>query len=227
MGIFDDLLGKSSSDASNAAAADTYKKMKRAGQDLTNFGDGYARDFSKLSEMFAPYGQAGQAALQQLMSGLGLNGSGGSEAFTSAYRALPGYQSGLQTGTDAVTSGLNATGMLQSGRAMKELQRYGSDYEDQRVGSYLDRLTGLTGMGQQATGQQVATAGEGLQGQLNARQSAYGGALQAAPVIGQGQVAGAQAKQGALTNLMSTAAYLGGSAMGGGFGTAMGKKLFA
>ncbi len=51
--------------------------------------------------MFAPYGQAGQAALSQLMNGFGLGGAGGSEAFTQAYRSLPGYQAGLDTGTRA------------------------------------------------------------------------------------------------------------------------------
>ncbi len=55
-----------------------------------------------------------------------------------------------------VTTGANAGNMLQSGKTLKELQRFGSDYEDQRSGSYLDRLFGLSGMGQQATGQQVA-----------------------------------------------------------------------
>jgi hypothetical protein len=110
--------------------------------------------------------------------------------------------------------------MLQSGKTLKALQRFGSDYEDQRSGSYLDRLFGLSGMGQQATGQQVATAGQGLQGQLATRQSAFGAQTQAAPVIGQGMVAGEQAKQGALTNLMN----LGGSLVGMGMGTGWGQN---
>jgi hypothetical protein len=224
MGIFDDLLGKSSADASNAAALDTFQKQQAAGRDLRAYGDQYADKFAGLGAKFQPYQQAGSSALQQLMAGLGLGGD--QQAFTDAYRGLPGYQSGLQTGTDAAIAGANSAGMGNSGRALKALQRYGSDYEDQRVGSYLDRLTGLTGMGQQATGQEVATAGQGLQGQLQTRQSAYGGDMNAAGTIGQGMVAGEQAKQGALTNLMSTAAYLGGAALGGPFGAAAGKSMF-
>lgn len=216
MGIWEDLTGKSSANASNAAAADTYSKIMSATGDYKAYGDDYASKFSELSKMFAPYGEAGKAALQRLMGGLGLGGEGGSAAFADAYRALPGYEAGLETGTRAVTAGANAGNMLNSGRTLKALQRFGSDYEDQRSGSYLDRLFALAGTGQQATGQQVATEGQGLQGQMATRQGAFQGAVQAAPVIGQGQVAGEQAKQSALTNLMSTGAYLGGAALGGG-----------
>lgn len=215
MSIFDDLLGRSSADASNRAAQDTYGKLMSASSDLKGYGDSYANSFSDLAKQFGQYGEAGRAALQRLMGGLGLGGEGGQQAFTDAYRNLPGYQSALETGQNTVANKLNVGGMLQSGKAMKSLQRYGQDYEDQKSGSYLDRLTGLTNMGQQATAQGVATEGQGLQGQLATRQSAFQGETAAAPVIGQGMVAGETAKQGALTNLMNLGGYLAGTAMGG------------
>lgn len=226
MSILDDLLGRSSAQASNAAAGDTYQKLMAAASGLTDYGNDYAARFKELSQAFAPYGAAGQDALKRLMAGLGLGGEGDQAAFTEAYRALPGYQAGLDTGTRAVTAGANAGNMLNSGKTLKALQRFGSDYEDQRVGSYLDRLSGVAGMGQQATAQQVGTEGQGLQGQLATRQSAFGAQTQAAPVIGEGMVAGEAAKQNALTNLMSGAFNLGGRALGGGFGTNLGKRLF-
>lgn len=213
MSIFDDLLGRSSARASNAAAADTYAKLMNAANGISAYGDQYANAYSGLSDKFSPYAGAGDSALKQLLAGLGLGGD--SQAFTSAYRNLPGYEAGLDTGGRAVAANANVGNMLQSGKALKALQRFGSDYEDQRAGSYLDRLAGLAGMGQSATAQQVSTAGQGLQGQLATRQSAFSGQSQAAPVIGQGMVAGEQAKQGALTNLMNTAAYLGGAYLGG------------
>lgn len=214
MGILDDLLGRSSAQASNAAAADTYQKLMAAAGGLNRYGDQYAGQFAQLAQMFAPYGDAGKAALQRLMGGLGLGSEGDQAAFAAAYRALPGYEAGLETGTRAVTAGANAGNMLNSGKTLKALQRFGSDYEDQRVGSYLDRLAGLSGMGQQSVGAQVATTGQGLQGQLATRQSAFGAQTQAAPVIGQGMVAGEQAKQNALTNLMNLGGFLGGSWLG-------------
>jgi hypothetical protein len=225
MGILDDLLGNTSADAAKAAAADTYKKQQAAIGGLNTAGDQYATGMSGLAKGYDPYAQAGTGALSQLMNGLGLNGSGGSQQFTDAYRATPGYQAGLDTGINSATRGANATGMLQSGRTLKALDRFGSDYEDQKSGQYLDRLTGMANTGLTATGAQVGTEGQGLTGQLGARTTAFGGGMQSAGTIGQGDVAAAQAKQGALTNLMSTAAYLGGAALGGPMGASLGKSL--
>ena len=224
MGFFDTLLGNSAADASNAAAADTFAKQQAAGTDLRRSGDQYAQNYADLGAKYQPYVNAGSSALSRLLAGLGL-GSGG-EDFTRAYHALPGYQSGLETGQNAAIAGANAAGIGGSGRALKALQRYGSDYEDQRAGNYLSQLMGLTGMGQQATGQQIGTVGQGLNGQLNTRLSSYGGDMNAAGTIGQGMVAGEQAKQSALQNLLGSAAYIGGSALGGGFGTNLGASLF-
>lgn len=215
MGILDDLLGRSSADASNQAAADQYAKQQAAAQALRGAGDKYATGMAGLSTKFQPYVDAGSSALTRLLAGLGL-GPGG-EDFTAAVHALPGYESGLATGQKTLTGALNAGNMLQSGKALKSLYRYGSDYEDQRTGDYLNRLFNLSGQGQQATGQQVATTGQGLQGQLGAYTGAAGQDFNAAGTIGQGLVAGEQAKQSALGNLMNTAAYLGGAALGGGF----------
>lgn len=214
MSILDDLLGRSSADASNSAAADTFGKQKAATAGLRTAGSNYATGMGDLSLKFQPYVDAGSSALTRLMAGLGLGGGG--EDFTAAYHALPGYQSGLDTGTKATAAALNTGNMGQSGKALKALYRFGSNYEDGRAGDYLTRLTGVAGSGQQATGQQVATAGQGLTGQLGAETTAYGGDMTAAGTIGQGQVAGEQAKQNALTSIMQTGAYLGGAALGGG-----------
>lgn len=216
MGIWDTLTGKDASAASNQAAQMTYANQQQAGKQLRKAGDQYNSGMQQLSTLFQPYSQAGGDALNMYRAGLGLDGGAGSQQFTQAYQSLPGYQEGLQTGQDSAVAGLNASGRLNSGGALKALQKYGSDYENQRSGDYLTRLMGLSGMGQQATGQQVSTAGQGLQGQLGARTSAYQGDMQAAGTLGQGLVAGANAEQGALGNLMGTAAYLGGAALGGG-----------
>jgi hypothetical protein len=216
--IWDTLTGKTASAASNEAAGITYGNQQQAGKQLRKAGDQYNSGMQQLSTLFQPYSQAGGDALNMYRAGLGLDGGAGSQQFTQAYQSLPGYQEGLQTGQDSAVAGLNASGRLNSGGALKALQKYGSDYENQRSGDYLTRLMGLSGMGQQATGQQVSTAGQGLQGQLGARTSAYQGDMASAGTLGQGMIAGANAEQGALGNLMGTAAYLGGSALGGGFG---------
>lgn len=225
MGFLDDLLGNTASDASNAAAADTYRKQQAAVQGLNTYADTVPGQFNQIAKGYDPYVGAGNSALQQLMAGLGLGGAGGQEAFTSAYQNLPGYTAGREQGLEGASRALNAGNMGQSGRALKSLYRFGSDYEDQRSGDYLNRLSGVAGSGQQAVGSQAGLQGQGVQTQAGLRQSAFGGDMNSAGTVGQGMVAGANAKQGALTNLLSTGAYLGGAALGGGAGGAAGGAL--
>jgi hypothetical protein len=213
--IWDTLTGKAASAASNEAAGMTYAGQQQAGKQLRKAGDQYNSGMQQLSTLFQPYSQAGGDALNMYRAGLGLDGGAGSQQFTQAYQNLPGYTEGRTKGLDAATAAANSLGAWSGGKA-KALYNYGSDYENQRSGDYLTRLMGLSGMGQQATGQQVSTAGQGLQGQLGARTSAYQGDMASAGTLGQGLIAGANAEQGALGNLMGTAAYLGGAALGGG-----------
>jgi len=229
MGIFDTLLGKDAEEAARNAAADTYGKQTQAAGSIRQGGQDYQGNMLDLSRLFQPYSQAGNSALERLLAGLGLGGD--TAGFTNAYRSLPGYQAGMDTGSKAVTARLNAGPGMQSGAAMKALQRFGSDYEDQRSGDYLSRLFGLVGTGQNATGQQVATAGQGYGGALNANTRAnellYGGA----GTIGQGDVAGANARAQGLGNTINLGLQAGGMAlgalggmggMGGGFGSSFG-----
>lgn len=221
MGIFDTLMGKDASAASNQAAQLTYANQQQASKKLNQAGNQYASGMQQLSTQFQPYAQAGGDALNMYRAGMGLDGGAGSQAFTDAYRALPGYQSALETGQNSLLQQLNASGRLNTGAAQKAAMQYGQNFEDQRSGDYLSRLFGLSGMGQSATGQQVATQAQGLQGQLGARTTAYGGDMQAAGTLGQGMIAGANAEQGALGNLMGAGMYLGGAALGGPVGTSL------
>lgn len=216
MGFFDTLLGNDAADASRAAAADTYKKQQAAVGNLTNYGNTLPGAYRGLADRFSPYAEAGGSALARLLGGLGLPGGDG-EDFTAAYRALPGYQAGLETGQDAVMDTAAARGMTRSGRTMKDLYRFGSNYEDARSGDYLSRLSGLAGMGQTATGQKVATEGTGLQGQLQTRLTGYGGQYGSAGTIGQGDIAAANAQAQGLGNLLNFGGNLLGKAIGFGF----------
>jgi hypothetical protein len=209
MSFWDDITGKTAADASKAAAADTYKKQQDAVAGLTSYGDTLPGAYSGLADRFSPYANAGGSALSRLLTGLGLPGGDG-EDFSAAYRATPGYQAGLDTGTNAVMGTNAARGMLNSGRTMKDLYRFGSDYEDQRAGDYMSRLAGLVSGGQNATGQQVATEGTGLQGQLQTRITGYGGQYGSAGTIGQGDIAAANARAAGSTGLLNFGANIGG-----------------
>lgn len=220
MGWWSDLTGATASDAANRAAADTYAKQQAAVRGLNAYADTVPSSFNAVASGYDPYVSAGGSALTRLMAGLGLGGD--TAEFTSAYRSLPGYEAGREAGLSATQGALNAGNMGQSGRALKALYRFGSDYEDQRSGNYLDRLAGLQAQGLSATGARAGIQGQGLTTQAGLRQSAFGGDMSSAGTVGQGMVAGAQARQTALTNLMGAGTYLAGSALGGGWGGGLG-----
>jgi hypothetical protein len=228
MGFWGDITGKTAADASKAAAADTYRKQTAAVGELKGYGDTLPGAYSTLADRFEPYAQGGGSAMARLLGGLGLPGGDGAD-FTAAYRDLPGYQAGIDRGNQSVMQTASARGMLNSGRTMKDLYRFGSDYEDQRSGDYMNRLAGLAGMGQSATAQGVATEGQGLQGQLQTRLTGYGGQYGSAGTIGQGDIAAANARAQASGNLLKTGMDLGGKIIGaasGGMGGGMGGSSF-
>lgn len=223
MGFLDTLLGKDASKASNAAAADTYAKQQTAIGDLKTAGNQYATDFKGLAGQFQPYQAAGGSALDRLMAGLGLGGDPNS--FTTAYQSQPGYQSNMTAGLDAINRRRAGAGMLDSGNADIDAMTFSQNLDNGFQQQYIGNLGNLASMGQNATGQAVATEGQGLTGNLGAQQTAFGGQMNAAGTIGQGMVAGANAEAGALGNLLKVGGYLGGAALGGGWGSALaGKK---
>lgn len=95
----------------------------------------------------------------------------------------PGYQFRLDQGNKQINAGAAARGMANSGRTMKELTRYGSDFASNEYGNAYNRLASMAGMGQTAVNQM------GQYGQTYGQQAGqnYGsiGNAQAAGSIGQ------------------------------------------
>jgi len=216
--FIDTLLGND--DTGAEAARLQYQREQEAIAGAKAAGTQAQAGYEGISQAYNPWISGGGSALEQLLRGLGLSGTGGQEAFTNAYRGLPGYQSGLETGTTAALRGINASGHdLAGGRALKALQRYGSDYEDQRVGDYLSRLMGLNTQGLQAAGAKVGTQGAGIGANLGMQQSAYGNQFKSAATEPMGIIADRTAQNQAWTNLLGAGATGLGAWAGGGFKT--------
>lgn len=162
--------------------------------------------YDDVAGMYQPYVQGGQRAYGTLQD-IAYGGPQGQVAI-DAYRQLPGYQAGLDSGVNAIDrSSVGRAG----GNVLKDLYKYGSDYEDMRFGEHLGRLGSLASTGYNATG---ATAGarSGLaQGQAGIQQNT-GQELANANLAGGGLLMGG----------INTLAGLGGLALGGfgggGFG---------
>lgn len=209
MGFLDNLLGNTAADASKAAAADTYAKQTAAAGDLINAGGNYRNMMTGLASYYSPWTSLGSNAANSLDELL---------QNPSSVASLPGYQFDLAQGTRALDHSALANGNLFSGKQGKALTGYATNLADKTYGDQLSRLLGVSQQGLGAQSAYNSTVGQGLTGELGANTSAYGQLFNAAPTIGQGEVAGANAQAQGAQNLLGTAALFGGLALGGGGG---------
>ncbi len=207
--------GNKSAETSKEAAALQDQRQQEAIARMAATGAKAQGDFGDLAQSYNPWIAGGTGAYNQYLTGLGLGG-GDPSAVTAAYRSQPGYQSGLDTGLNAVMRGTAASGHgLDSGRTMKSLYRFGSDYENTRFGDYMNRLMGVGNLGYSATGAKVGTQGAGINANVGAQTGANQSAYNAAGTIPMGMVAGAQAQNAGLQSGLNNATYLGGMYLGG------------
>ncbi len=230
MSFWDDLTGQTAADASKAAAADQYGKQQSAVQRLLGYGDQFktgtdanAQGFDPYIQNYDPYvasGRQANNALSMLMSN------------PESVRSLPGYQFNQAEGTRAIDRSAAARGIDASGRTLKDLLRFGTGLADNTFGNQWSRLLGLSQQGLGATGAQASLGGQqiglqqqGLQGQLGARTTAYGGDMGSAGTIGQGDIAAANAKAAGSQNILNTGVKLAGMAFGGYGGGSLGSLM--
>ena len=143
--------------------------------------------FNKTSANLAPYNQMGQSAVSQLASLFGLGGSNGgvpnAAAATSALTQFPGYQFGLQQGTQALDRSAASQGLLLSGGQLKAAQQYGQGYAMQNAWNpYVSQLNTSAGLGENAAAM-VGNQGVQTGANVGASQLAAGQA-QASGIIG-------------------------------------------
>jgi hypothetical protein len=216
--FFGSLLGDDQASASRDAARDTFNKQRAATDEIKAYGDQYAGKFADMSHQYDPYIAAG---------GQGVNALTRLLQDPSSLRSLPGYQFAQGEGVQALDRGAAAHGMLNSGRGSKDLLRFGTGLADKTYGDQLARLMGVSQFGVGANGAQIGTVGQGLQGQMGTRQSAYGGDMTAANTIGLGDIAAANAKAAGAKNILDTGMkgigmVAGASSYGGGYGGGQG-----
>lgn len=180
------LLGASASKSAantQAAAADRAGELQE-------------RMFNKQVELQEPWRQAGVNALNRMQSGdvMGMMD--------------PSYQFRLGEGMKALERTAAARGGLISGGALKAAQRYGQDFASQEFGNAYNRLAGLAGVGQTATGAMGsaagtygANAGNLMTGAAGARASGYVGGANAL-TSGLGQYMNYTQNQNLLNRLM-------------------------
>ena len=126
-------------------------------------------NFEQTRQDLAPYKQAGDSSLSQLMGQMTPDGYFNQTYTGQDIYSDPSYQFRLQQGQDAIQSGAAAQGGLLSGATLKALQNYGQESASQEYGNAYNRfnadqtnrynrLSNLVGIGQNAAAQ-VGNAG--------------------------------------------------------------------
>lgn len=144
-----------------------------------------ARQFEQTRADLAPWRKVGEQALYQYADILGVPRPGGPPPGApdrSAFFKSPGYEFRLSEGIKAVERSAASRGSLQSGATMKAIQRYGEGLASSEYNSYLGRLAGLAGTGQQVVTQTGVLGAQSAAGQGAAIQNA--GAARASGYLG-------------------------------------------
>lgn len=151
-GIAADAAGDAAD--TQAAASDRASKLQKEQYDAT-------------VERNKPFVQGGTTAFNALLDRLGLSGNTTAQGYGSFGKvptaaevmAEPGYQFGLQQGEQARARMFNARGLRDSGAAIKEATRFGTDYASTQYGNAFNRNQSAN---QQAFNQlgQVANLGQ-------------------------------------------------------------------
>lgn len=153
--------------------------------------------FAEQKEMFRPYLEGGGKGFDAYQYELGI---GEKPDDYGGYTKAPGYDFRLQQGQDAIQAGVGARHGLNSGATLKALQTHGQDYATSQYDSHLNRLAGVSQMGQ-ASAAMTASAGDSYaRGSSNALANL--GNAQASGAIGVGN-----AIQGGINNGLGAWAY--------------------
>lgn len=144
-------------------------------------------------EDMAPWREAGEVALRQLVEGTKDGGIFNRNFTLQDFVKDPGYDFRLQEGTDAVEASAAARGGALSGGALKELARFGQNFASNEfnnaynrwnndITTRFNRLSGVAGTGQTATRDVAAagadnarTIGDMMTSGASARASGYAG----------------------------------------------------
>lgn len=123
------------------------------------------------------------------------------------FEATPGYAFQRDQGTSAIDASAAARGMLRSGATLKAQERFGQGIAAQEYNNYLNRLSGISGVGQASTGQ-IGALGTSVAGQIgnNALMGGQGAANSA--------LAGGAARASAYNSMGSAINNLAGNALG-------------
>ncbi len=127
------------------------------------------RQYDQTRTDFAPWRETGAGALDMLSRAYGV---GGAAPDMTAFTASPGYQWRMDQGLQAIDRSRAARGLLNSGAADKSRMTYAQGLASSEFGDWWNRMAGLAGVGQSATGSTAAAGMNAANNISNAYQQA-------------------------------------------------------
>lgn len=144
----------SASSASKAASKAADTSVQTAAMNNALARDIYGQNQATL----APYVQAGRDPSKIIANALGYGNEGHFGAGFSQYLRGSDYGFQLQEGGNALNSGYAGAGTLQSGAAMKGMERFRQNLQTGYRNEYMNALTGQQAVGLNAAGAQAGVA---------------------------------------------------------------------
>ncbi|MFA5040004.1 MAG: hypothetical protein WC464_00020 [Bdellovibrionales bacterium] len=146
------------------------------------------RQFDAIVKMMSPYLQAGESALGQQQTLLGLRGASDQQSAINQLQQSPFFQAQLQQGQNAMLQNASATGGLRGGNTQAAMGMLAPQLLNQTYQQQLAQLGGLSQLGQSSAGLQ-ANAGQASAANIANLYGQQGAAL-AGGQMAQGGVAG-------------------------------------
>lgn len=180
MGIFTDLFSTAPADkaaADKTSAINTGITQANSALDtgLSSATPLYGQAYSDYSNLGAKFG-AGQDAYNDAT---GVNGQSGIDKATANFKAMPGYQGGLDTGINQVMRTNARAGNLGGGNNTADEIKFASDYDAGKFGNYVSslapNLAGATSAVSGGAGVLGAQAGANIGVGTTKANIAYGG----------------------------------------------------
>lgn len=128
--------------------ADALGYLKGSGADALGYLGQAKGQYDPLAALGTKYGGATTLGL----NALGVGGQAGTDAARAAFQAGPGYDFNLGQGLEAINRRRAAGGMLDSGNADRDAQRFGAGLASNEYDKWLNSLLGFTQPELSATG---------------------------------------------------------------------------
>lgn len=204
-------VGAAGSLASGFMGSDSAEQAAQVQADASNQAAQVQRDiYNQTRSDLAPYLNIGTGAMSQLSRLLGIGqDKPDNSALYDALKSYPGYQFSFDEGLRAVNQSGAARGLLNSGATIQNATKFGQGMAQSVLGDYLNRLSGLASVGENA-GAQTGNFGAAAAGNI-------GNALiQGGQAQGNGIMASNLAMTGGINQALNNSVLAYQLAQGGG-----------